>query len=343
MRRAVVTAAAIASACAIACGGPGGAKSPASPSPSLHVAPAVDLAQAAGLAWIVDVWPRTLAAEGGRDALALAFPDDERRALAKRNGGIDPLDLHELVVAQYADATLYLARGAFDPAAVETWFKTRATDVDGRAVDRDPTSGAEVTRTWATIDGEREQLALFGPGAVALEVGHFGPLRVAELFAEGRLKRAKPALQAGPLARAAEIFREDTAAHDDPPARAFALGPFEGDAAKPLGGLLAASTAVAAAARPTTVNGEPALALTLLLIGAWYEHGAEAASRLRAGVNRIAATPLGRLGGLDRPLAPVVVDALPDALRLRVTIGALALARGYRAATQAEVREMMSY
>ena len=132
------------------------------------------------------------------------------------------------------------------PAKLESIFRAQTGGVDGRAVDREGEQA--IVRAWGTMHGEPAQMATFGHEVAALEVGRFGPLRVAELFARERLKRASPALKSGPLARAAELVR-DPGGHDAP-ARAFALGPFEGESAKALGGLIAASTAAALGAEP---------------------------------------------------------------------------------------------
>jgi hypothetical protein len=310
--------------------------------PPLHLAPATDLAQAAEVSWLIDVEPRALMAHAELlPALETLLPHTQVAAFTERNG-FDPLALEELVIAAYAadqgGATLYLARGAFDPGRLETVFRQRAEVVDGRAVDR---AGDEpIVRTWGTVRGARAQLAVLGRDLAAVEVGRFGPLRVAELFAQGRIKRASPALKAGPLARGAELVRD---AQGDPPARAFALGPFGGESAKGLGGLLAASTAAAVSARPTVVGDRAAFRVVLVLTGGWDTSAEQAGERLRAAFDALSAAGLGRLSGLDRPLEQVRVEARPDALRLTVTLDALALARGARAALGAEASEIMSY
>ena len=331
----------------LGCGGASApTPSPTAPAgPPLHLAPLTDLAQGAGIAWLVDVEPRALEARAELlPAIELLLPHEKVASFAERSG-FDPLSLEELLVASYSsadgsagDTTLYLGRGALDPARLEALFRAKATEVEGRAVDRP--GGDEIVRTWGTVRGERAQLALFGHAAAGLELGRFGPLRVAELFAQERLKRASPALRTGPLARAAELARD---ADGDPPARAFALGPFEGESAKGLGGLLAASTAAAVAARPTIVRDHAAFAVVLVLTGGWEASADKAADRLRAAFDALSATGLGRLSGLDHPLGEVKVEARPDALRLTVALDALALARGARAAMGAEASEIMSY
>jgi hypothetical protein len=327
---------------AVSCGGPGAVEAPRLP--PLHLAPSTDLAAAAGLSWLLDVTPRALASNVDLlPALETALPHDQVAAFAQKNG-FDPFSLDELVVASYAatdgESMLYVARGALEPSRLESSFKTRAEAIDGRAVDR-PGEDGGIVRSWGTLHGDRAQLATFGHEAAALEIGHFGPLRVAELFAQEKLHRASPALRTGPLGRAAELLRE--AERADAPARAFALGPFGGDTAKGLGGLLAASTAVGIAMNPLRQGDREVVKTTLILIGGWGDAGKPAAERLKSAFDALSATGLGRLAGLDRPVGEVQSEALPDALRLTVMLDPVLLARAARAALGAEVAEIMSY
>ena len=345
-RRRSVVARALGLALALAalnCGGPGAAEAPKPP--PLHLAPSTDLAAAAGLSWLLDVAPRALASNVDLlPAIETALPHDQVAAFAQKNG-FDPLALDELVVASYAaadgDSMLYVARGTLEPSRLESIFRSRAEVVDGRAVDRPGDEGG-IVRTWGTLHGDRTQLATFGHEAAALEIGHFGPLRVAELFAQEKLHRASPALRTGPLGRAAELLAEAQGT-PDAPARAFALGPFGGDTAKGLGGLLAASTAVGIALNPVRQGDRTLVKATLVLVGGWGEAGKEAAERLKSAFGALSATGLGRLAGLDRPVGEVQAAPLQDALRLTVVLDPLLLARGARAALGAEVAEIMSY
>jgi hypothetical protein len=331
-----------------ACGGGGSTRGePSVPAaPPLHLAPTTDLAQAASIAWLVDLSPRALVAHAELlPAIETLLPHERVAGFTERNG-FDPLALDELTLAAYsaapntqADSMLYLVRGGFVPSKLESIFRAQTGGIAGRATDH--AGEQEILRAWGTMRGEPAQMATFGHEVAALEVGRPGPLRVAELFARERLKRASPALKSGSLARAAELVRDHQGR--DPPARAFALGPFEGESAKALGGLIAASTAAALGAEPGIVAGQGAFRITLVLTGGWENDARVAADRLAAAFDALSATPLGRLAGLDHPLDLVHVEPLPDALRLTVALDALALARGARAAMGAEVIEIMSY
>jgi hypothetical protein len=311
---------------------------PAGP-PPLHLAPATDLAQAASITWLVDLSPRALTSHAELlPAIELIFPRARVAAFAERNG-FDPFALEELTAATYSssaagDTTLYLARGDLPAEKLNAAFRRLAGELEGSAIDRQ--GAQEITRAWGTLLGTRAQLATFGHELVALEVGRFGPLRAAELFAEQKLKRASPALKSGTLRRAADLV-------GDAPIRAFALGPFEGESAKALLGLAGASTGGAIAAQPDVIEGHAALQVTLVLTGGWGPDAPDAATRLSKAFDALSATPFGRLAGLDRPLDPVRVEPFPDALRLTVALDPLTLARGLRASSGAEISEIMSY
>jgi hypothetical protein len=205
--------------------------------------------------------------------------------------------------------------------------------VDGRAIEGD------VTRFWGTVGTEREQVAVVGGDAVGMERGRFGPLRAALYFAEGKLRRALPALRAEPLARAAALLNADGPA----PLRAFAPGPFEGEWAGGVGGLLRGATAVAGAARPRERAPNGSLWISLVLTGAWDDQAPAAAERLRAVFGVFADDPLGRLMGLRQPLDGPRVSWEKDALRLDVVLDPLELGRGVHAATDAKMAEILAY
>jgi hypothetical protein len=301
------------------------------------------MAPAASLAWLVEARPRAIASHADLlPALEQVLPAARVRAFAAKNGGVDLLDLRELVVAGYPGATLWLVSTSLDPNAVEAAFGARTLSVEGRSVDWAPEEPlARIVRTWGTLGTDHVALAIFGRDALGVEVGRFGPLRAAELFAEERIKRASPALRTEPLAEAARRL-------GDAPVRAFAPGPFDPEVAKGLGGLLGATTAVALAARPVDAfpgspEVHPALAFTVILVGGWKDDAAAAAERLQAAYTLLANSGAGQLLGLDHPVAPPRVRGAAGALTLEVTLDAYALARGLKDATAASVDEIMGH
>lgn len=330
-------------ACA-ACGSKAPRAPDGPPQVPLHLAPARDLAPAAGLTWLVDAKPREIASTADLiPAIALVVPESRFRAFAASHGDVDLRQVQELCVARYGESLLTLARAPIDPARIEAAFTERAAHFDGRTV---VIPNPPVVRLRGTAtDGATEQLTVFGRELVALEqarpgVGPKGgpanvapgPLRAAEAFAQGKLRRAPSALHGVALARAAELLGEA-------PVRVFLPGPFEGEAAQGLGGLLRASTAVAGAAR---FAGPPArIAVRVVLMGAWGTSGPAAAERLSAAADVLSASAFGRLLGLDRPVERPRTQALDEALVLEATLDAMALARGIHDAVEAEVGEIM--
>ncbi len=303
---------------------------PAPPPVPLHLAPACDLAPAAGLSWVIEASPRAIAqAPDLIPAIALVVPEDRLRAFAASHGGVDLRQIEDLCVARYKDTTLAVARTPFDPARVTSAFEERSTKPTVRAT---VVPNPVVVRLSGEVHTEPQQLLVFGREALALEQGKAGPLRASEAFALGRLRRASPALRGAALSRAAQVL-------GDAPIRAFAPGPFEGETAQGLGGLLRASTAIAVAATP--VQGAPRIAVRLVLTGAWGEDAAVAGERLAAAVHVVSESPVGRLFGLDRPLEGPRVRSAPEALVLEATYDADALARGVHDALDAEVGEIM--
>jgi hypothetical protein len=300
--------------------------------PPLRLEPLVGLVPAAGLVWLIDLQLRDLLASPVvGPAVGLLVPGARFDAFAQRHGGVDLRNVSRLVLAGYPDATLALARTPVQPGRVEAAFAARALAVEGRVVD------AGITRFWGSVGREREQVALFGAEAVGLERGRLGPLRPALYFAQGRLKKALPALAAEPLARPAALLGEA-------PARAFAPGPFAGAWAAGLGGLLRATTAVGAAASPLARPGaEAALELRFVLTGAWGADAPAAAERLAAAYQLLVSDPLGKLMALDHPIEEPRVSGDPEALRLRLLLDPAAVARGLHDATDATIAEIMGY
>jgi hypothetical protein len=327
-----------------ACGAPPTTPPRQLPGTPLHLRPVSDLAPAAGVVWLVDARPRDLLAIPEMAAhVRLLVPDDRFDAFAKRHGGVDLRQLSELEIVGYRAATLFLARGVFDPSKVERAFAARAK-TDGRAIDRQSDPLGTIVRTWGTVNAQREQIAIFGHEAIGLEIGRFGPLRAAEFFAEEKLKKSSPALRASPLARAAELAGAA-------PLRMFAPGPFEGDASRALGGLLRASTAIAIAVTilppaKAEPGDEPSarLAIRVVLLGDWKEDAMAASSRLTAAIHTFSESALGRLMGLDHPAAePKVRLIADDALGAELTLSALDVVRGLQMATGSGAEDVLLY
>ena len=318
---------------AIGCADPRGKPEPQAPAPApLHLAPLADLAPAGGLVWIADLRPRAIFSEPSLIApLAEVLPEADLDAMARARGGVDLRAADELVVAGYDGATVLFARQVVDPGKLETAFAERVADVQGRAVDRggDDPRGI-ITRVWGGLGRTHETLVVFGREAAGLAIGGDAPLRAAELFAEQRLRRARPAWQAPPLDHIALLL-------GDAPLRAAAPGPFGGEWSRGVGGLLSAATGAGIAVRP---DGD-ALRVDLVLTGAWGDRAAEAEERVRRSYAALVESGLGRLLGLAEPASPPVFSATPDRVTLEVRLRASPLLRGIGDATVTQLEAIM--
>ena len=303
---------------------------PAPPPVPLHLDSACELAPSAAVEWVIDARPRAVAETPDLiPVVALVVPETRFATFAATHGGVDVRQITDLCIAKYKETLLTVARAPLDPARLERTFADRMTHPGGRSVD---VVNPPVVRVWGEVNGEAQQLVVFARELVALEQGKAGPVRATEAFALGKLRRAQPVLRGGPLARAVELI-------GDAPVRAFAPGPFEGETAQGLGGLMRASTAVAASAR---FAGAPAkIALRIVLTGAWGKDAAAAAERLAAAVHVVSESAFGRLLGLDHPLVSPQVRGTDDALVVDVTIDGVSLARGMHDALDAEIGDIM--
>jgi len=310
------------------------AVSPAAPPapPPLHLTPLADLVPAAGLSWIADLRPRAFFADATLiPALAEVFPEAELDAAARERGGLDLRGMDGFVAAGYDSGTLLLAHQLLEPAKLEGAFAGRVADVQGRAIDRggDDPRGA-IIRTWGARGTSHETLVVFGREAAGLALGSDTRLRAAELFAEGKLKRAQPAWRTPPLDGIAARL-------GDAPLRVAVPGPFTGLWSKGVGGLLAAATGAGGA---VWVEGGAAR-VKIVLTGNWGERAEEAAQRLRSCYEALTDTGLGRLLGLPHPVAAPTVTAAPDGVALEVRLAVEPLLRGLADATTSQLRDLM--
>ncbi len=313
---------------------------PAGPPPvPLTLTPLSGLVKAPGLTWMLEVAPRRALRDAGLlAALATVVPEARFQAFAKGHGGLDPRSLEELVIARYEDATLTLARvppGTMDPVKVHQSFERYARAIEARAID---VPNPSVVRMFGDgpREGERVQLVTFGREAVALETGKFGPLRVAELYAQGKLRRAKPALKSEPLAAVAALLGEGAEL------RFFAAGPFVGEWERALGGLLRASTGVGLSL--STVPGSDGhLRAVGAVVGDFDKAPDDAARAFGAALDvLLAKNALGRMLGLDAPVESVRTSTSPGALRVGAVFDGARIARGLHTALDAEISEIMN-
>jgi hypothetical protein len=316
----------------VACGA-GPARPAPPPELGLALDPIAGLLPAPRLEWLVELRCREVWSHAGlRAAVSEVLPEARLAAFAVGHGGVDLREVDELVVASYASpatatgTTVVVARTNLDPARVEAAF-TRELEVQGRTASH-PEALHPLVHVWGVTGAEPRSLVLFGRRAALLERGPSVASRAAVAFAEGRLRRATPVLRSPPLDAAARLAGKA-------PLRVFFPGPFEGESAKGLGGLLAATTAAVLTASPEgdTLRGDA------WVLGGWSDGAPDALRRLGATYEALATSEVGRLCGL-KSVTPTLTSP-PDALPGEVRLDPLTLARGLHATLDASVTEIM--
>ena len=288
-----------------------------------------------GLHWLVVARPKEIAAIAWLQPSIAMLLDNERLDRSAVSTGFDLRKLSEAVWAAYRteddaeDASLQLVRHTGDSLAIERLFHDRLSSDITRSVD-DP----RVIRVSGRIGKTVHAFAATGKDVVCFQQDGSldrGPCRVSALLALGKLKRIKPVF-------ADEALRILGKRFEAAPLRIFAPGPFEGDLARGVRGLLAASTAVGAAFRPSPREG---LLLEIAMTGDFSTSGLEASRKLAASWDDLAARPLGHLLGLDAPLAPAVPTYTREVVALNVELDPRKLAKGLADATSNQIREIM--
>ena len=332
------------------CGpGPGPVAPAGPPLPPLRTAPLSDLVPAAGLRWVLLASPRDLLGVPWIPPLVDVAVSGARFDRFTKSTGIDLRAIPEAVVTSNTspaaasppavappaaappsadEVTFYLVRHGSDAALVERSFRARLTSGEKRSVDR-----PDLVRVSGKIGGATHTAVFLGPEVAGFQDGGStsrGPARIAALYAEGKLQKAVPALAGEPLrSLAARLGKAELLA--------FAPGPFEGDVARGLRGLLGAATAVGAALRPTL---RQSFQVTIAVAGDFSTSAAPAPQELRAAWNELAASFLGHLLGLDAPVAPALVMPAPDVLLLSVELSGRLLAEGLAKATASRVEDI---
>lgn len=259
-----------------------------------------------------------------RPALDLLVTQERLRAVALTTG-FALESLPRGVIAGFDLGTLYLAElPAPNAEEARLLFERRQIrDVKRRTPDPNVVvlSGTNegIPVGLLTID---DRVAIYGVGDPTL-------WRVAEAYALKKL-RAKTAFAGAALAG------QDLESRDAPLA-AHLPGPFEERWHRAAGGLLAVSTSLTATLTPT---GPHRAVLELSLHGDFTD--SNAAERLRSTYMSVAGSSTGSLLGLSAALdARATLNATGDRVSLTVPLPLTDIARGARAATAADISEIL--
>ncbi len=300
-----------------------------------HVEALHQLVPLPGLRWFVLAKPQEITAMQWLEPSIALLLDKERLDHSAVSTGFDLRTLPEAIWAGYRtaegeeDASLQLVRHANDPLAIERLFRDRLSTDISRSIDDE-----RVIRVSGRIGKTVHALATVGNDIVCLQQDGSldrGPCRVVALLAQGKLKRTRSVFEDEALGVLAKRF-------ESAPLRLFAPGPFEGDVARGVRGLLGAATAVGAAFRTTA---RKSLLLEIAMTGDFSTSGAEAVQKLAASWDDLAGRPLGHLLGLDAPLGPAKSAFANDLVAIVVELDAHKLAKGLADATSSQIREIM--
>jgi hypothetical protein len=292
-----------------------------------------DLATGAGLQWIVLTRPRDVAAIPFLIPEIGVFASEQNLDAFAKDTGVDLRQIPEAVLARYditlGEADLQLVRHHGDPNVVEQSFGKRITKLALRVGDR-----PDVVRLSGVIGTKPHAFARIGPDIAAYQEGGSldrGPLRVATLYAQGKIKKTPRALEMEPLKSLALRF-------GNAPLIALAKGPFTDEWKQAAKGLLEAATAVGGAVRPTARDH---LGIAIAITGDFHGTGAKASDVLMDAWRDFVSTEMGHLLGLDRPVEDPLPTHTEEAIALAVEVDPHTFATGLHALVSEDVDAVM--
>jgi hypothetical protein len=305
---------------------------PAGP-PPIEIENATHLLALAGLRWLILCRPRDIVSVPWLLSPISTFAPEHRFLRFAESTGMDLRQVREAAIGVYAtesgDSSFYLVRHGGDAQTIERAFRRRLTGGMRRSV-----LESGITLVSGTIGASTHVLVVIGRDIAGFQQGGSlsrGPARIAALYAEGKLKRS-------PTVLAEEPLRSLDARFGDAPFRAFARGPFEGELARGIRGLLAGATAAGIAARPSVREG----ILVAIAITGDFSTSADAASQaLLSEWTRISESSFGHLLGLDQPADRPLPTHGDGAIALAVELDPKKLAAGLAAATMSQVEDIM--
>ena len=294
----------------------------------LHRGPLTDYVSAAGLHWLALVKPRELLADPElARAIEQLVPHAHFDAFAEASG-VDLRKVEHGAVGGWAYSTLYLAELAPDAAALaRARFSERL--LSGAAT-KHPHPG--LFRITGIVGQTPETLLTIDERVLVVAVGDPVPAKVAEAYAEQRLKNSATALRGAALSALPDLSASN-------PAVLLASGPFADEWQSAANGLLQSTVALAIAAQPSAApNDRGKVAVTICLAGAWGSSADDAANRLAAawlGFARSSAGHLFELNELAR------VESSPDLLTLHVELELSGIVRGLKASVLRDLSDIL--
>lgn len=284
-----------------------------------------DFAPAAGLRWLIVGHPAAIASNPDLSRALSAIVPPARLDAYAASTGVDLRRIPRAAVGGYAFGTLYLAElSTRDGARAREVFADR---LRGGGIVKAPRAG--IFRISGTDGDAPRALVSIEDRLIASAAGDPTLARAVAAYAEGKL-RSPTALRGAALSTL-------PAAPDDALATFYAPGPFEGAWATAASGLLrsAFAASISVQALPSAQ-----LRFTVTLAGDWAEGELPPEQALERSWGLLANSSTGRLLALDQTRNLKSTRHL-QYLTLSMEIPMLELARGVRAATSANIREIL--
>jgi hypothetical protein len=273
---------------------------------------------------LVLVKPQSVLAEPELGPAILELISTKRMDAFAESSGVDLRQLPNGAVAGFPYATLYLAEV---PPGVAAVARERFSDrLVAGAVTKHARSN--LTRITGVVGQTPETLLTAEEHVLAVAVGDPQLARIAEAYAEERLKNSPSALHGAALSSLPDLTANNAAV-------LFAPGPFADEWRRAAGGLLESTVAVGVALQPI---GHGKIAATVCLSGAWEESANAASNRLATAWTAFAQSSAGHLFTLNPEAS---VTAAPDLLTLRVELEIAPLVRGLRAAVLSDITGLL--
>lgn len=309
-----------------ACTPPAASPTPAPTAPArpLHRGPLSDFVSAAGLRWLVQLKPQQILSDPELAPAIEPIVSGTHFEAFQESSGVDIRRVPAAVIAGYPYSTLYLAELPTGSAEVaRARFSERLLS---GTVSKRPHPG--LVRITGVIGQTPETLLTMDERLLAVAVGDPLAVKIAEAYAQERLKNSPTALRGAALSTLPDLASKNVAV-------LLAPGPFADEWQRAARGLLQSTVALAIGVQP---SGHGKLVTTLCLAGTWSSSADDAKARLRDAWTTLAQSTAGHLFELN-PVADVT--ASPDLLTLRVELELVALVRGLRASVWGDLSQIL--
>jgi hypothetical protein len=278
------------------------------------------------LRWLVLAKPRALFADPELGSAISQIISARRLDAFNEASGVDLRQLEHGAVAGFPYATLYLAEL---PAGVAANARERFADrLLSSVAAKQPRPN--LVRISGIVGQTPETLLTADDRLLAVSVGDPLPAKIAEAYAEERLKASPTALRGSALSTLPDLA-------SDNPVVLLAPGPFADEWKRAASGLLESAIALGVGIKPI---GSGKIAATVLLSGSWGQSADSdiAARRLATAWSALTQSSAGHLFQLN---SQAEVSATPELLTLRVELELEPLTRGLKAAVFSDVGELL--